>query len=524
MKWLVIILLSALHVPSEANSRLLDSIYNGAKKEKVAKYTPEKGRDFLVLNSVFSKDTVQKVPIKDRRITRIDLVYTSFREDPNFSQDGLNKARLHQLLKNNPELLKNKFFDWKLVEQTGCSSVQQCVDFFHGFVVYYDKYYTKEDMQVEMDTISKNILRLENQITQLDSLKRYNIDEMSCDLPPLVYSDPFVGDEFRKYYRCDENFKGMVFFSVLMNDKGQPTQVDVKGSLFPCKDILSNILGHILRWKRGLQINGTYYPLIAEGKVTFPLQRECVKVTGFRIPEKIQKKFNTEVRGLDCAAYQIDSFYTEIIPKIEKEVVSTTLFRNQWEDDLFIVDATGSMYPYTYDLLKWIRLKTGLEEKTFVFFNDGDDKPTQQKEIGNTGGIDHVTTNSFLEVRNGLFRTMKRGGGGDLLENNIEALLYGVRVANGSSDAVMIVDNNSYPRDAALLKEYAGELKIILCGTSKGLNTDYLSLARQYGFSIHTLTTDLTNLSSLRNGQGIEVDGIVYQVIGDRFRRVQPQL
>ncbi|MEQ8339036.1 MAG: hypothetical protein RIA62_16870, partial [Cyclobacteriaceae bacterium] len=178
--------------------------------------------------------------------------------------------------------------------------------------------------------------------------------------------------------------------------------------------------------------------------------------------------------------------------------------------------ATGSMYPYTSDLLKWIRLNPN-EAKTYVFFNDGDDKPTQHKVIGKTGGIYHIQSSSYLDVKEMLFQSMRKGGGGDLYENNFEALLYGVNLTGNTTGAIMIADNHSFPRDHELLKGYSGNLKIILCGTERGVNTNYLNLAYHYGFSIHTLTSDLSNLQNLKPGQSIKIDQTSYVLGSNGF-------
>ncbi len=489
--------------------KLIDAIYDQASNVSTKHYQPENTRDLILLESAFSEGSVEKVPIKEQRITRIDLVYTAYRESSEFSQEALNKLRLKKLIETNPQLVQNSFFEWRLIEQTGCNDPKSCKDYFHGFVVYYDKYYTKEDTQQEIDTIQQTMKELEHSISRYDSLKRYEVHDLTCAFPPLNVSQQTLGDEFKKYYECDERFNGKIFFDVSVDDKGRPLVVDIKGTQFPCIKITENILKYILRWKRGITIGGQSFPFTVRGTISFPLARECVTITDYVPLPEVEKEFNIEIRGFNCYAYTVDSFYTDIIPKIHKKAVSSVLFRNKWDDDLIIVDATGSMYPYTSDLLKWIRLNP-TENKTYVFFNDGDDKPTQHKVIGKTGGIYHIQSSSYLDVKEMLFQSMRKGGGGDLYENNFEALLYGVNITGNSSGAIMISDNHSFPRDHELLKDYAGDLKIILCGTERGVNTNYLNLAYHYGFSIHTLTTDLVNLRYLKQGESITIDGRKY--------------
>tara|TARA_Y100001980_G_C14556920_1_gene353979 strand:- start:108996 stop:110561 length:1566 start_codon:yes stop_codon:yes gene_type:complete len=503
-------------IPGFTQDKLINTIYDNATSLSSNRYQQENTRDFILLESAFSEGSVEKVPIKEQRITRIDLVYTAYRESSEFSQEALNKLRLKKLIENNPQLVQNRFFEWRLIEQTGCNDPQSCKSFFHGFVVYYDKYYTKEDMKQEIDTIQQNMRELEYNISRYDSLKRYEVHDLTCAFPPLNVSQQTLSDEFKQYYQCDERFNGKIFFDVSVDDKGRPQEVDIKGTQFPCIKITENILKYILRWKRGITIDGKSFPFTAKGTITFPLSRECVTITDYVPLPEVARRYNMEIRGFNCYTYVVDSFYTDIIPKIHKKAVSSVLFRNQWEDDLIIVDATGSMYPYTADLLKWIRLNP-TETKTYIFFNDGDDKPTQHKVIGKTGGIYHIQSSNYLDVKEMLFQSMRKGGGGDLYENNFEALLYGVNLTGNTTGAIMIADNHSFPRDHELLKGYSGNLKIILCGTERGVNTNYLNLAYHYGFSIHTLTSDLTNLQNLKSGQSIKIDQTSYVLGSNGF-------
>ncbi len=520
MKYLFFVLIWVLNLYAFSQNKLINKIYDEATNFSTVSYSMDTNHDFLTMESAFSEGSVEVVPIKDQRITSIDLVYTEYRESKEFSQETLSKNRIARLIEVNPQLIDNQFFDWRLVKQTGCSSSESCRDFFHGFVIYYDRYYTKEDTRKEIDTIKQDLSEFEAKITKLEPYMRINFQDLTCQFPPLNASITHITDEFKKYYDCDERYSGKVFFEVQADDKGRPVIVDIKGTLFPCREITENILKHILRWKRGLTIGSTLYPFTAKGMIQFPLQRESITLADYTISESLTKAFNVEVRGVTCSAFMADTFYTDIIPKIQKEAVSTVLFRNNWEDDLIIVDATGSMYPYTSDLLKWMRLQSTQEDKTFVFFNDGDDKPTLQKSIGHTGGIYHVVTADYVAARNVLFESMKKGGGGDLYENNFEALLYGVKKSGINSGAIMIADNHSFPRDYELVEGYQGDLKIILCGTEKGVNTNYLNLARHYGFSIHTFTSDLNNLSKLNIGQSISIGDQKYILSKNGFNRL----
>jgi hypothetical protein len=113
---------------------------------------------------------------------------------------------------------------------------------------------------------------------------------------------------------------------------------------------------------------------------------------------------------------------------------------------------------------------------------------------------------------------MQHGGGGDDKENNLEALLS--LNARPTDLVIMITDNLRFPRDIALLYRVSGQLKIILCGTSPSINTDYLDLGRNQNISLHTQSTDLTNLTDIQTGEIILIDKLKYQLTNTGFRQL----
>lgn len=469
------------------------SIYESANHSTVPKYQFDKRFEYLVLASNFSKDEIKEIPFTDRRIFKIDLVYTTFSETAGFDQKALDMARIERLVAINPEITVNKFFDWNIVGQTGCKSANTCLDFFHGFVVYYEPYYTKETSKHEIDSIKLEMSGLQKKITDFKDLLKVDYERIDCEYPESYYSPEYLSEQIENFFECDEKYKGRVFFDARMDYHGRALDVKVKGNLFPCKEELAKTLKYILKWKRGLVIGRKQYDLTASGFISFPLTKESVSITTFEIDKDLIDRFKMLQQYSQCVAYETDTSFVDIIPKVDKRVVSEVLLRNNWNPSLIVVDVTGSMFPYTSDMLKWIRLTTRLE-RDYVFFNDGDDKPTTQKVIGKTGGLYHVKADDYRAIRDKMFEAMRAGGGGDFPENNIEALLYGVDKAKPEGEIIMIADNYSFPRDVDLLQKYKGKMRIILCQTDKGINTKYLDLARRYGFTLHTLKTDIRDL------------------------------
>lgn len=210
----------------------------------------------------------------------------------------------------------------------------------------------------------------------------------------------------------------------------------------------------------------------------------------------------------------------KLVEMIEKDsTVITALERNgDWKKMLVVTDLTGSMSPYTAQLLLWFKLahNTGRVEQ-LVFFNDGDEKSDSLKAIGQTGGIYSIKPKSFDEIAQLANRVVERGTGGDEPENNVEALLYGLKICPQCEEVIMIADNWASPRDTVLLKQVKKPIRIILCGTDEGVNVDYLNLARETGGSVHTIEEDLYNLLELNEGNEIQIGKEIFVVKNGKF-------
>lgn len=202
-------------------------------------------------------------------------------------------------------------------------------------------------------------------------------------------------------------------------------------------------------------------------------------------------------------------------------VVSAALNRNKWTEKLIVCDLTGSMSPYAAQLAAWYQL-TYLKEKNlqFVFFNDGDDKPDNRKKIGSTGGIYYSPSKGVDSLFRTIAKVASRGSGGDCPENNMEALIKGVKIAQPYKELVMIADNYAPVKDISLLKDFNAPVHIILCGVNDYILEDYLNIARKTKGSIHTMEEDITKLASMSEGQEIKIGRNIYKIMGGEFVRV----
>jgi hypothetical protein len=257
--------------------------------------------------------------------------------------------------------------------------------------------------------------------------------------------------------------------------------------------------------------------------------------TGCHSEEDAKKMFHGAVFKFTCVippvkkersitsqvAEEIETIYNEIettvygMAEMQDSVVFKTFSRNNWNNMLIVNDWTGSMYPYGAQAVLWHRLNFHKKAvKYFIFFNDGNAKLDRQKRIGNTGGIFFGRADSLEYLLKVMKVVAKRGTGGDIPENNIEAILKGIRLIKGFDQLVMIADNNAGVRDMSLLDRVTVPVKIVLCGSRKNIpiHPHYLEIARKTGGSIHTIEEDIEGLSQLKEGDKLELSGIQYMV------------
>jgi hypothetical protein len=213
----------------------------------------------------------------------------------------------------------------------------------------------------------------------------------------------------------------------------------------------------------------------------------------------------------------------------EDSVVFKVFDRNKWGNMLVVNDWTGSMYQYGAQAVLWHRLnmKNSVGDTSniqdFVFFNDGNLLPDDEKKIGETGGIYHTKVNSIRTIAHSMREVMLSGYGGDKPENDLEAILYGLSKSDSLNQIVLIADNNSAVRDMELLDKINKPIKIILCGSqlSNPIHADYLQIARKTNGSIHTISEDILDLANKKNGDVIELNGLFYSVSANGFERLE---
>ncbi|MFN8317231.1 MAG: hypothetical protein U0T32_12360 [Chitinophagales bacterium] len=217
-----------------------------------------------------------------------------------------------------------------------------------------------------------------------------------------------------------------------------------------------------------------------------------------------------------CASYAID--YRPFILNNDSVVMAVLDRKKEWKNKIVVTDVTGSMSPYTTQLLLWYKLhETEEDVNQFVFFNDGNMKPDDKKVIGATGGIYSCEGKAGYDyMAKQVSKAMQAGCGGDAPENNMEALLS-LRHLTPEQNVVMIADNFAPVKDLELLLKFKFPVKIILCGVRSYINSDYLDIARYTGGSIHTMESDIENLMLLKEGDSITINKMKYKISGGKF-------
>ncbi len=205
----------------------------------------------------------------------------------------------------------------------------------------------------------------------------------------------------------------------------------------------------------------------------------------------------------------------------EYKIKDSTLFnvfkRNkEWKKMMLVVDMTGSMFPYIGQMLVWY--KQNYEDgrvKYYVLFNDGDNLVDDKKQIGKTGGVHPFEAKDYRKLKKDIEDVRKMGEGGDDPENDLEAIISAMVAYRDYTDIILIADESTV-RDMNLLKKIKKPIHVIMCGTKKGINEQYLRIAYQTKGSFHTISNDI-DMKKLKDGEEFQVDKDIFRLSGGNF-------
>ena len=189
------------------------------------------------------------------------------------------------------------------------------------------------------------------------------------------------------------------------------------------------------------------------------------------------------------------------------------LISRRWSKKMAVVtDVTGSMGPYSTQVMLWLKNRPEiLLQGRFVFFNDGDAKPDMLKKIGSTGGIHFAASTHYDSVYMAMDRTMRAGTGGDIPENNIEAVLETLRHWPDTDTVLLIADNEASVKDISLLKNVKKPISVMLCGATDKIHKDYIEITKTTGGRLFVLSTELADMKKWQVGTEVLIRGKKYE-------------
>lgn len=203
--------------------------------------------------------------------------------------------------------------------------------------------------------------------------------------------------------------------------------------------------------------------------------------------------------------------------KIKDSTIFKVFKRNkEWKRIMMVVDMTGSMFPYIGQMLVWY--KQTYEDgrvKYYILFNDGDNLADGKKVVGRTGGAHPFEAKDFRKMKKDIEDVRKMGEGGDDPENDLEAINTALITYRDYSDIVLLADDSPV-RDMALLKRIKKPIHVVLCGTNKGINDQYLKIALQTKGTIHTANHDI-DMKKLKDGDEFNIDKDIFRFSGGQF-------
>jgi hypothetical protein len=478
IKFLILTLLFICFTSQLTKGQVMDDVVvspellSKAKEFKLPKYDISRKSQYIIyLPMNYSKflfteeDKELFNTLKDTLIERIDLVYTVFRRSEKFDQIALNKDRYEKFQSFFPQAFNNNLVDWNLMAQNGTMEYDEAQTYFHGFVVYLKPHRvtTKTGVIIgtaldrRVDEPETRALETNEEVAKIKTL-------LSGSTATKTVLDTTYTTKKKRYWTG-------LYLSKSLEGRKKGKKYKTRGNSKRPKEYKSKT-------------------------------------------EKVMKVTEREVPDPDAAPDP-----EKVIAKLTKDSVVYSVMKRtlgRWEDYVVVQDVTGSMHPYLTQTLLYLQghIKQNVTEK-FVFFNDGDSKP--DGPLGYSGGCYYVSADNTKEIEEMAFEAMRNGSGGKAAENDVEAILYGIKKFPNCKGVVLIADNFSRIRDFRLiprLMKLGKPVRVVICGIAKGdvVNLDYIYLARYTKGSIHTIDNDIVDLASKKDGDAFKVGSQYFKV------------
>ncbi len=500
--------------------------------QKIPYYSPNvKTGEVLWLNMSFVSATVENEAqviekLRGANVVRVDLVYSDYPKDK--TPISLNTSRLRALANVDSTLFTQPDIQWNVFAQTSCTDKKSAAELFHGIVVIYRPKPAPVDRNKELVDLKTYLDGLLMPQTRYLSPKGDTINAPEAFASGLVLDEGEVGSytDYSKTSLLKTVSKDTPQVPATKDSTKTEGEDGIGEEWKPVADsVYKSAKGKTFMFKRPTARERVSQRKWQPRSYIDPMTGDTLLLSDHYYPTS----YTIDTTWLKPIIPAMTSFTGSSMPvrarnpnlAINDTVVVATMNRqqNNWKQELVVMDVTASMAPYVAQMMGWFyRHAADGKLRHFTFFNDGDANP--DGAVGKTGGVYHIKADNFNAIKEGVQQAMVRGGGGNAPENDIEALIKGIKACPECGDVVLIADNWAPIRDKSLSASL-GLLKkpihIILCGVDWGINAEYLELAKDTGGSVHLIDSDITDLSGLKEGGNITIRGVEYLYKGGKL-------
>lgn len=517
-----------LSLKAQTSAEKIEAILD-SRPRVMPKYQTPPRNQVIYLKSAFTEalfeDQDLLKSLSNKVITRVELVYTTYKKNEEFDQRALNKRRLELLFKTVPELTDQQGVAFILIAQTGCQSAEEGVAYFHGAVITYRN--KPDEILTELET---NFLRSVKE-TKAHSyaydtyIKRETkamelIADTITTKEPVIVLPQFPGGErsrinyFTRYlnYPSESTKPGRIDAQFVIDKTGKVTAVHFPNSTSsnPCLEEVKDFIENMPDWKPGT-MDGKPVECVVRFSVDF-MTRGSVVPSPLEIFTTVAPPKKSHLPAFN---------YNDVRPTNTSNHINTALSKSDLTGTALVCDVTGSMAPYNAEMIEFIQTQLKTKKvfpNRFVFFNDGDTKKDKQKKIGETEGVYSFQSNNLDSIVEFMIRVMKRGnGGGDLPENNLEALLRAKADFPDVKQLILLADNFATPRDMKLCEQLTVPVKVIVCGGTI-LNEAYLDIVYYSNGSLVYNDMEVKDISAFEEGATVRVGSMTYILKRGHFK------
>ncbi|MCR9171293.1 MAG: hypothetical protein NXI10_02290 [bacterium] len=508
--------------------------------KKVSQLTPKSEPNLVIIPSSFSQEALKKVDSrKSGHLQSVYYIYTGYRQNPSFDQRRLNQQRIQKLAEWAPEVLENPYIEWKIIEQTGCTSPQMGKSYFHGFVLEYRSEVSTNDREAEIANLEAF---LKNPTAGFDLMNDPTLSELNGDLQngllreiPTNDHTPepekmdrqanFPEGNFALYQYFKQNIPGGGEVAKNRDDEWVPLsfEVDEHGTISDVRfseaktymqKTIEDVLSAMPKWDPAIK-NGK--PVASRVNIDLRMSYSPI-VRGMYNRDGKKPKFTQD----EAAAFAIknaapDEQTEARIATVERSPVYRSMEEVITREKVaMVMDVTTSMSLHLASMNWWVANSAdSLNVVHYTFFNDGDNVDDKKKKSGKTGGIYHGTKLRDLPAT--LMEAMRNGNGGDVTENDFEAVLAAQNQQTNADALLLIVDNFSDVRDEQLLSQIQMKTHVLVAGDVSTVRECYLNLAKATGGDVFVNGRRIY-LGNVQKGGRIIIAESTYTFDGNKFK------